>query len=105
MHLDEFLDHNDTDEQNLVSAIEHEYVCSEVSGIFVSLLCSCNDLLCMLCDSRLYLVDPSTKETKKLPEIPKEENYRNSVKVYGVGFDRSAYEHKVVTGIYNKHIA
>ncbi|KAM1414726.1 hypothetical protein ACFX2I_006472 [Malus domestica] len=102
MHLDEFLDHNDTDEQNLVSAIEHEYVCSEVSGIFVS-LCSCNDLLCMLCDSRLYLVDPSTKETKKLPEIPKEENYWNSVKVYGVGFDRSAYEHKVVTGIYNKH--
>ncbi|KAM1099883.1 hypothetical protein ACFX2B_006356 [Malus domestica] len=75
MHLDEFLDHNDTDEQNLVSAIEHE----------------------------LYLADPSIKETKKLPEIPKEENYRNSVKVYGVGFDRSAYEHKVVTGIYNKH--
>ena len=110
MHLDKFLDHkyhddsNDTGDPSVVAAIEHEYVYSKVLGVWVSMLCSCNDLLlCMLCDLRLYLVNPSTKETKKLPEIPKEEKYRSSINLYGIGFDHSTYEHKVVKGLYMKH--
>ncbi|KAM1040340.1 hypothetical protein FF1_029589 [Malus domestica] len=81
MHLDKFLDHkyhddrNDTGDPSVVAAIKHE----------------------------LYLVNLSTKETKKLPTIPKEEKYRSSINLYGIGFDHSTYEHKVVKGLYTKY--
>ncbi|KAM1148992.1 hypothetical protein ACFX2B_029336 [Malus domestica] len=81
MHLDKFLDHkyhddrNDTGDPSVVAAIKH----------------------------KLYLVNLSTKETKKLPTIPKEEKYRSSINLYGIGFDHSTYEHKVVKGLYMKY--
>ncbi|XP_016648266.1 PREDICTED: F-box/kelch-repeat protein At3g06240-like [Prunus mume] len=130
MHLDyddEFLNHNneedassDQDNRNrncfdfdeevggsnllVTTATELQYVYSELSGISVSMLGCCNGLLlCMfLYDPQLYLVNPATRQSKKLPEIPTEyliDDLYYFCDVYGFGFDSSTHQHKVVNGV------
>ncbi|KAB2621040.1 F-box/kelch-repeat protein [Pyrus ussuriensis x Pyrus communis] len=53
---------------------------------------------CFLDESHMFVIPGP-----KLPEIPKEEKYRSSINLYGIGFDHSTYEHKVVKGLYTKH--
>ncbi|PQQ18769.1 F-box/kelch-repeat protein [Prunus yedoensis var. nudiflora] len=135
MHLDyddEFLNHNnkedassehdnrnrnffDFDEEvggsNLLvtTATELQYVYSESSGISVSMLGCCNGLLlCMfLYDPQLYLVNPATRQSKKLPQIPTQYTIDDLYfcNVYGFGFDSSTHQHKVVNGVvYRRHV-
>ncbi|KAH0987256.1 hypothetical protein GBA52_014433 [Prunus armeniaca] len=130
MHLDyddEFLNHNneedassDQDNRNrncfdfdeevggsnllVTTATELQYVYSALSGISVSMLGCCNGLLlCMfLYDPQLYLVNPATRQSKKLPEIPTEyliDDLYYFCDVYGFGFDSSTHQHKVVNGV------
>ncbi|ONI23002.1 hypothetical protein PRUPE_2G163500 [Prunus persica] len=87
----------------LATATELQYVYSELSGISVSMLGCCNGLLlCMfLYDPQLYLVNPATRQSKKLPQIPTQYTIDDLYfcNVYGFGFDSSTHQHKVVNGV------
>ncbi|CAB4278046.1 unnamed protein product [Prunus armeniaca] len=59
-------------------------------------------LLCMfLYDPQLYLVNPATRQSKKLPRIPTQYTIDDLYfcNVYGLGFDSSTHQHKVVNGV------
>ncbi|XP_008226960.1 PREDICTED: F-box/kelch-repeat protein At3g06240-like [Prunus mume] len=98
-------DDDEVGDSNLLvtTATELQYVYSELSGISVSMLGCCNGLLlCMfLYDPQLYLVNPATRQSKKLPEMPTQYQIddRYFCNVYGFGFDSSTHQHKVVNGV------
>ncbi|XP_004301799.1 PREDICTED: F-box/kelch-repeat protein At3g06240-like [Fragaria vesca subsp. vesca] len=113
MDLDEFL-HNHAAHDDLVTATELDFVRQEFHPEqqdrppWLPFIYSCNNfLLCRFCGSKngTYLVNPATRELKKVPETP---TWRPSpalrdpkivgLSPCGIGFDYSTNEYKVVDG-------
>ncbi|KAK9938163.1 hypothetical protein M0R45_014918 [Rubus argutus] len=116
LNLDEFLNHNhnhnDDDDtlvlQNrrvgLVTATELDFVYNEISAqgrrrYSIPVIYSCNNLLLCQTSCGVYLVNPATREMRKLPKTPSwgiVSLFRWSL--YGFGFDYSTNQYKVVNG-------
>ncbi|KAL6184816.1 hypothetical protein ACLB2K_046216 [Fragaria x ananassa] len=108
MDLDEFLNHANNHD-GLVTATELDFFRNEFHADdqkhgppFVPFIYSCNNLL--LCSANcggLYLVNPATREMKKVPRTPLwRPNIRPVIllSLCGFGFDYSNNEYKVVDG-------
>ncbi|BFG29818.1 hypothetical protein CerSpe_160920 [Prunus speciosa] len=112
LDLDEFLNHNDAidnyldkdydnliiniDDNDDVAATELDYVFNELPNNWAFLVFHSNGLLlCQLYYWDLYLVNPATRKSKKLPQIPDvgEAYYFD---LFGFGFDHSSGDYKVV---------
>lgn len=113
LNLDEFLNHNHNDDDDalvlqnrrvgLVTATELDFVYNEISAQgrrrYSPFIYSCNNLLLCKTNCELYLVNPATREMRKLPETPSwgpGSSFRWTL--YGFGFDHSTNEYKVVNG-------
>ncbi|KAM1873460.1 hypothetical protein ACFX13_007292 [Malus domestica] len=78
-----------------VGLVRTEFPCGRIEDLLY-----CKGLL--LCElgkpEQLYLVNPATREAKKLPEGPKYLDHK------GFGFDHSANDYKVVCAVYPKRL-
>ncbi|XP_061993583.1 F-box/kelch-repeat protein At3g06240-like [Rosa rugosa] len=101
LHLDEFPNHADNHD-GLVTATVLDFVYDEYSAgrhSWVPFIYSCNNLL--LCDTMcgFYLVNPATREMKKVPKTPSWRPMRLfCMSLCGFGFDYATNEYKVVNG-------
>lgn len=114
LDLDEFLNHNDAvhnyldekendndintnDDDDEAVATELDYIYSEIPNNWVFMVLHCNGLLlCQLYNWELYLVNPATRKSKKLPDIPSSSIAYYYFDLFGLGFDHSTDDYKVV---------
>ncbi|XP_004306273.1 PREDICTED: uncharacterized protein LOC101295939 [Fragaria vesca subsp. vesca] len=74
---------------------ELDFVRSSIGSAWAPVVLSCKNILMCRLDSRFHLVNPLTKEMKKVPNSPQtKKSY--SWEVHGFGFDDSTNQYKVV---------
>ncbi|KAM1000550.1 hypothetical protein ACFX15_006922 [Malus domestica] len=113
LDLDEFLNHNDAvhnyldekendndintnDDDDEAVATELDYIYSEIPNNWVFMVFHCNGLLlCQLYNWEFYLVNPATRKSKKLPDIPSS-SIAYYFDLFGFGFDHSTDDYKMV---------
>lgn len=72
---------------------------------FVSVLCSCNGLLCLnIEENALCLWNPSTGEYRNILSPGKFPN-ASSVAIYGLGYDSSIDDYKLVRALFTRGVA
>ncbi|KAK9160751.1 hypothetical protein Syun_007092 [Stephania yunnanensis] len=91
---------------DFICSVDNNEVCDQIVNLHhpfeapirgAEILGSCNGLVCIKSDKEvIWLWNPSTREHKKLPEIPVEFSGSNFSIVYGFGYDPITDDYKVV---------
>ncbi|PRQ46614.1 putative F-box associated interaction domain-containing protein [Rosa chinensis] len=92
------LRNNNVDGLDLVAKpTELDFVRRNIGSGWVPVVLSCNSFLMCRSDSGFHLINPVTKEWKKVPKTPLTKK-PFSWELYGFGFDDSTNQYKVVEG-------